>query len=180
MAVAARSVLVAVLVLAAACVPTPEAPESESTSQPIVGGTPNTGDPAIMSLVSLMGPRGARCTATLITPRLLLTAAHCIFETPGFSRQIFTGNNDQNGDAPEKLAVKAVVSNPAYQGAPRQGNDFCIVVLEAPLSIPTVRLNRAAIESAQGKTVRYVGYGLMTVGNPLSGGIKRHNTAPLA
>jgi hypothetical protein len=166
--------------LAAGCSvgdPAVEAPAP--VSQPIIAGTPITGDPAIMSLLSFMGPRGARCTATLITPRLLLTAAHCIFETPGFTRQLFTGNNDGNGTGPE-IPVKMVVSNPRYQGAPRQGNDFCIVVLETPLAIRPVRLNRAPVESAQGKTVRYVGFGLTTVGNPNSGGVKRQNTAPLA
>ena len=166
--------------LAAGCSgvdPSDEAPAP--VGQPIIAGTPVTGDPAIMSLLSFMGARGARCTATLITPRLLLTAAHCIFETPGFTRQLFTGNNDGNGTGPE-IPVKMVVSNPRYQGAPRQGNDFCIVVLESPLAIRPVRLNRAPVESAQGKTVRYVGYGLTAIGNPNSGGVKRQNTAPLA
>ena len=177
---AARSLLVAVLVLAAACAPPGEGAPPAPVRQPIIAGMPATGDPAIMSLLSFQGARGSRCTATLITPRLLLTAAHCIFETPGFTRQLFAGNNDGNGDGPQTLPVKMVVSNPRYQGAPRQGNDFCIVVLETPLSIPTVRLNRAPVESAQGKTVRYVGYGLVTIGNPGSGGVKRQNTAPLA
>lgn len=165
--------------VAAGCSGSEAAETPAPVSQPIIAGTPVTGDPAIMSLLSFMGPRGARCTATLITPRLLLTAAHCIFETPGFTRQLFTGNNDGNGTGTE-VAVKMVVSNPRYQGAPRQGNDFCIVVLEAPMSIPTVRLNRAPVESALGKTVRYVGYGLTAVGNPQSGGVKRQNMAPLA
>ena len=151
----------------------------ESVDQAIIAGTPVSGDPAIMAMLSFMGNRGARCTATLITPRLLIAAAHCIVETPGFERHIFPVNNDRNGAATEMLAIKAVVPNPAY-GAPRQGNDFCIIVLEAPLAIRPVRLNRAALAGAQGKTVRYVGYGLSVVGNPGSGGIKRQNTAPLA
>src|SRR6185436_12393292 len=36
------------------------------------------------------------------------------------------------------------------------------------------------LDQATGKTVRYVGYGLTTIGDRSSGGIKRHNTAPLA
>jgi hypothetical protein len=151
----------------------------ESHGQAIIAGTPVSGDPAIMALLSFKGAQGSRCTATLITPRLLLAAAHCITETPGSERFIFPGDNDRNGTAPGMLAVKAVITNPAY-GAPRQGNDFCIVVLEAPLAIPPVRLNRAALAGAQGKTVRYVGYGITVVGNLGSGGVKRQNTAPLA
>jgi secreted trypsin-like serine protease len=139
-----------------------------------------TGDPAIMAMLSFKGAQGARCTATLITPRLLIAAAHCITETPGFvERQIFPVNNDRNGAAPEMLAIKTVVTNPAY-GVPRQGNDFCIIVLEAPLAIPPMRLNRASLAGAQGKTVRYVGYGIAVVGNLGSGGVKRQNVVPLA
>ena len=151
----------------------------ESVGQAIVAGTPISGDPAIMALLSFQGARGARCTATLITPRLLIAAAHCITETPGYERHIFPGNDDRNGAAPEMLAIKTVVTNPAY-GAPRQGNDFSIIVLETPLAIPPMRLNRAALAGVQGKTVRYVGYGIAVVGNLGSGGVKRQNTAPLA
>jgi hypothetical protein len=43
-----------------------------------------------------------------------------------------------------------------------------------------MRLNRAPVESAVGKTVRYVGYGLSVVGDPGSGGVKRQHSAPLA
>jgi secreted trypsin-like serine protease len=152
----------------------------ESGAQPIVAGTPNPGDPAIMSLLSFKGAQGARCTASLITPRLLIAAAHCITETPGYTqRQIFTGSNDLNGGSKDTLAIKTVVVNPAY-GAPRQGNDFSLIVLETPLALPPMRLNRAALTGAQGKTVRYVGYGISVVGNLGTGGVKRHNTAPLA
>jgi hypothetical protein len=151
----------------------------QSAGQAIIAGAPVSGDPAIMAMLSFKGNQGARCTATLISPRLLLAAAHCITETPGSERQIFPGSNDRNGAATEMLAIKMVVPNPAYT-VPRQGNDFCIIVLEAPLAIPPVRLNRAPLAGAQGKTVRYVGYGIAMVGNLGSGGVKRQNMAPLA
>lgn len=167
----------ALAVCVAGCEGSP--PGFDSVRKAIIAGTPITGDPAIMALLSFQGARGARCTATLISPRLLIAAAHCITETPGFQRHIFPGINDRNGDAPEMLAIKQVVPNPAY-GAPRQGNDFSIIVLEAPLAIPPMRLNRTALTGAQGKTVRYVGYGISVVGNLGSGGVKRQNTAPLA
>jgi hypothetical protein len=166
-----------VAIVASGC----EAPDSRllSVSQPIVAGTPNTGDPAIMELLSFRGNTGARCTATLIAPNLLIAAAHCLVETPGFQRFVFPGNDDRNAAEKDMLAVKTVVANPQY-GSPRQGNDFSIIVLEQPLPIRPVPLNRATVEMAQGKPVRYVGYGLVTPGNPNSGGVKRHHTAPLA
>ena len=154
-------------------------PPLQSVRQPIVGGALASGDPAIVELLSFKGNLGARCTATLITPRLLLAAAHCIVETPGFERHIFVGNDDRNPAPKDMLTIKAVVPHPQYT-RPRMGNDFCIIVLESPLAVPPIKLNRSPLESAQGKTIRYVGYGLVTVGNPQSGGIKRQNRAPLA
>jgi hypothetical protein len=151
----------------------------ESVGQPIIAGTVNTGDPAIMSLLSFKGNLGARCTATLVTPRLLLAAAHCLTETPGFERWVYPGNDDRNVQEKDLLRPQAVVANPRY-GSPRQGHDFSIIVLETPLAIRPVPINRAPIEKALGKNVRYVGYGLTRVGDFNSGGVKRHNTAPLA
>ena len=170
-------VVTGLAILASAC----EAPDPDldSASQPIIAGPVHTGDPAIMSLLSFKGNLGSRCTATLITPRLLIAAAHCITEAPDFDRQIFPGNDDRNGAAPDMLAVQTVVYDQRY-GMPRQGNDFAIVVLAKPLAIPPMRLNRAPVESAVGKTVRYVGYGLSVVGDPGSGGVKRQHSAPLA
>jgi V8-like Glu-specific endopeptidase len=170
-------VLTGLAILASAC----EAPDPDldSASQPIIAGPLHTGDPAIMSLLSFKGNLGSRCTATLITPRLLIAAAHCITEAPDFDRQIFPGNDDRNGAATDMLAIQTVVYDQRY-GMPRQGNDFAIVVLEKPLAIRPMRLNRAPVESAVGKTVRYVGYGLSVVGDPSSGGVKRQHSAPLA
>jgi hypothetical protein len=150
-----------------------------STRRQIIAGPLDTGDPAIMELLSFRGNTGARCTATLIAPRLLLAAAHCLVETPGFQRYIFPGNDDRDVTPEDTLAVKTVVHDTRY-GNPRQGHDFSIIVLETPLAIRPIPLNRAPLEGMQGKPVRYVGYGLSMVGNRNSGGIKRHHTAPLA
>jgi hypothetical protein len=168
--------LLATTLLLAACTGDPQVAPAR---RPIIAGPVDNGDPAIMELLSFRGNTGARCTATLITPRLLLAAAHCLVETPGFQRYIFPGNDDSNVTPQDTLAVKTVVHDTRY-GSPRQGNDFSIIVLETPLAIRPIPLNRAPLDGAQGKPVRYVGYGISIVGNLNSGGIKRHHTAPLA
>jgi hypothetical protein len=151
----------------------------EPGAQSIVAGALDPGDPAIMELLGFKGATGSRCTATLITPRLLLAAAHCLTETPGFERWVFPGKDDRNVADKDLLRLTAFVSDPKY-GNPRQGHDFSIIVLEAPLAIRPLPINRGPIDKALGKAVRYVGYGLTTVGDPNSGGLKRQNTAPLA
>src|SRR5687767_10884348 len=91
-----RGVLTALTVVSIACDPGEPEPPLGSVRQPIIGGAAITGDPAIVEMLSFRGNLGARCTATLITPRLLIAAAHCIVETPGFQRHIFIGNDDRN------------------------------------------------------------------------------------
>jgi V8-like Glu-specific endopeptidase len=156
------------------------APAPASIRQPIVAGTPSTGDPAIMEVLSFRGQLGARCTASLVTPRILLLAAHCLVETPGFpQRFVYPGNDDRNVPDKDLIPIKTFVYDPQYT-TPRQGHDFAVVVLDTPSTVRPLPINRASLAQAQGKTVRYVGYGLTTVGDPNSGGIKRQNTAPLA
>jgi hypothetical protein len=154
-------------------------PSVDSTERPIVAGTLDTGDPAVMELLAFKGNSGARCTATLVTSRVLLTAAHCFVETAGFTYSLFAGNDDNNGSPQTTLPVKTTVFNPLY-GNPRQGNDFAIIVLQAPLGIRPVPINRAPLDAAQGKDVRYIGYGLSNGLTGAGGGVKRQNTAPLA
>jgi hypothetical protein len=169
-------VLTGFVVTACAC----EAPDApESLQQPIVAGAPDTGDPAIMELLSNKGQLWARCTATLVTPRVLLTAAHCFVETPGFRHLLFPRNDDTNFTEQDLLPLQATAFDPGYR-APRQGHDFGIVVLASPLPMRPMPINRAPVDRAQGKTIRYVGYGLVTGGNPGSGGVKRNISAPIA
>jgi hypothetical protein len=155
-------------------------PPAASILRPIVAGAPDTGDPAIMEVLSYKGNIGARCTATLVTPRVLLLAAHCFVETPGFAQRfVFPGSDDRNVPDKDLLPITTFVFDPQYT-TPRQGHDFAVVVLDAPLAVRPVAINRAPLEPAAGKTVRYVGYGLNTVGDRSTGGVKRQNSAPLA
>jgi len=159
-----------------------QGPESEvaSTRQPIVAGAVDTGDPAVMEMLSFKGNVGARCTATLITPRMLLLAAHCFVETPGFSQRfVYPGNDDRNVPDKDLLPIKTFAYDPQYT-TPRQGHDFAVIVLDTPMAVRPLPINRASLGQAMGKTVRQVGFGIMTVGNPQSGGVKRQNSAPLA
>jgi hypothetical protein len=118
-------------VVAGAC--TQPSPSVEIAEHPIVAGMPDTGDPAIIEVLASKGAMGARCTATLISPRLLLLAEHCFVETPGFTYQVFPGNNDGgDGSAKGQLPIKTILHDPKYV-TPRQGDDFAIVVLDTPM-----------------------------------------------
>src|SRR5262245_3663720 len=58
----------------------PAAPSNEDAQQPLVAGAPDNGDPWVVALFAHLpgASAGTLCTATLISPRVLLTAAHCV------------------------------------------------------------------------------------------------------
>jgi secreted trypsin-like serine protease len=164
------------LAVAAGC----QAEAPSASRQAIVAGMADTGDPAIMEMLSFRGNLGARCTATLVTPRILVLAAHCFVETSGFNQRfVFPGNDDRNVPDKDLIPIKTFAYDERYT-TPRQGHDFAVIVLDAPMTVKPMRLNRAPANQGQGKMVRYVGYGQAVVGDPQSGGVKRQNSAPLA
>jgi secreted trypsin-like serine protease len=152
-----------------------------ASSRAIVAGAADSADPAIVELVAVQGNALAKCTATLVSPHVLLTAAHCIAETAGARYVIFVGPDDSQVAQKDLLPVSAAIFDPLYNDNPADGHDIAIVALAQPLAIPTVPINRAPLTAAALRApARYVGYGL-TDGVAQSGdGVKRQGTAPIA
>ena len=57
--------------------PGPGAATAEGTSRPVTGGTPTGGDPAVVAIVFADDLTALRCTGTVVSERVVLTAAHC-------------------------------------------------------------------------------------------------------
>src|SRR3954467_12397609 len=71
-----RKRILGLLLLAAGCVGQVPVATDE---QPIIGGTNTTSDPAVVLLVATIGRSGqAYCTAEIVSPHVLMTAAHCV------------------------------------------------------------------------------------------------------
>jgi MYXO-CTERM domain-containing protein len=169
---------IGVLAASSGCLAPP--PATESVAQPIVAGAADPADPAMVELFAIQRNSVAKCTATLITPRILLTAAHCIFETQGARYRVFLGNDDGNVTAKDLLPVTAAVFDPMYSNN-AVSHDIGVVVLAAPLSIAPVPMNRDPLPAtAVGQAARYVGYGLTDGVAQRGDGRKRAATAPIA
>ncbi len=101
----------------------------ETQSQNIWGGTDDPNTLEANAVVSIGG-----CTATMITPRILVTAAHCVSES---DRPTTYFGNDYTAFSPQVGSVR-VVTYPGYnknvESAPHPAElDVALVFLERPV-----------------------------------------------
>ncbi|MCA9623635.1 MAG: S1 family peptidase [Myxococcales bacterium] len=140
----------------------------------IVGGEVTTGDPAVMLLVAYPPDHLTLelCTASLVGPDLLLTAAHCVdpLTHPDHSYGLFTGHDASayptvNTLVPQLREVASAELHPGYQREAPFEADIALVTLAEPLAVAPLFVRRTPLdESVIGAPVRIVGYGAATYG----------------
>lgn len=129
-------------------------------------------------MVLTRGPEGSGfCTAIVLSPRVILTAAHCL-RPPGDMRVHF---RDADG-APVVIEVEASLAHPDYRAdAPAQRTrsiDVGLVKTKTDLPPRFHPADLAGVSTpAPGETVVVAGYGLRREGEPKTGGTLRE--APL-
>lgn len=160
---------IALLLLGAAC---GEAPVLAVARQAVVGGVPEEGFPAVGAILPVAPTCGETdeaapllCTGTLIAPRVVLTAAHCV----------------ENADAPRLLSVvfaaepaRALPSQrvrviagrlPPDWGAGRNDIGALILAEDAPVAPVPLQLGSALPADVVGRTTRVVGFGVDDAGD---------------
>jgi secreted trypsin-like serine protease len=154
----------------------PDGAATGSSVSAIVGGSVDTADPAIVLLASYPADQStlSTCTASLVAPDVLLTAAHCVDLAvhAGETFGVFLGA-DANGYptaadlAPELQPVKEVHIHPSYDPNPPFTADIGVAILESPLSTPVLPVRMAPLPpDIAGKPARIVGYGQTTYNQP--------------
>jgi MYXO-CTERM domain-containing protein len=172
MALLLRSVLTLALALAllAGCA---KDPGFTLTRRPIINGEIDETHTSVVALVS-MGQQF--CTGTVIAPRAILTAGHCVQESgiPPYAMQVFFGTTV--GEAGSKVRVTAATVHPQYYvadtGAPMF--DVAVLTLADDAPVPPMAWQRTALDgSVVGETVTMVGYGVTNAQTQTGNGTRR-------
>ncbi len=147
----------------------------EARTAAIAGGTLERGEPAVVAIFDRT--TGGLCTGTVIAPRVVLTAKHCV-QQPGASAPsnpssfwVITGPyayRPQNSYTVSSVAATPGVwtENPRTGIQDLVGEDLALLTLSRPIEGVEPRLIRRDLPTDQiGRTVTLVGYGERPDGN---------------
>jgi V8-like Glu-specific endopeptidase len=135
----------------------------------IVGGSVSTGDPAVFQLKTVTPTAGGSiiegCTATLVAPKVLITAAHCIEDAKPNS-VAWVNNAGVPAESPSAASgwrrAAKIQKHPSYpQQYMNHGYDCAVIVLEEPVTgvAPKPYKKTQLGAAGLGQPARIVGYG---------------------
>ncbi|MFO1109382.1 MAG: trypsin-like serine protease [Bradyrhizobium sp.] len=145
---------------------------STAPAQAIVGGGAPSNDGVARAIVTIVGSRGNFCTGSLIAPKIVLTAAHCV--QPGADYRIVDNSSGQ----PVLQTVRSVAIHPAFKIdamlAHRATADVALLQLDQPATgkAPAV-FGMPNMPIAVGGRFTIAGIGVAVRGDGKSGGTIR-------
>ncbi|TNE46812.1 MAG: trypsin-like serine protease [Deltaproteobacteria bacterium] len=138
----------------------------------IIGGAPDIRHPAIGALTR---NRGKFCTGTLITPQLVISAAHCI-SSGAIQFRIDKPSGSGNQFTSTYHDVQQAIRHPQYSGSSSLRNDLAVLILKNPITdvTPIPASNTVMDSSWVGRKIKYWGYGVISTSPQRSTNTKYH------
>ena len=158
----------------------------DSVSQGIINGTDDTGDPGVVMVLAQVpnSMNASLCTGEVVSPHVVLTAAHCVDPaTVGAGAQfvVFTGQIlSMTSPKSDFLTVQETHFNSSFNSSsPQNGNDVGVVILASPTTIAPLPYNRAPLpQSMVGGAMRIIGYGITSASDTTGTSAGTRRTAP--
>lgn len=163
-----RAVLMSIVAVGAvglgcssAAAPTEE--QLGQVTETLIGGTTHTGDPAVGMMTADHGNWSSSCTATLIAPNVVATAAHCVEDVDASTTTRWeTSVTPRTVPASQWHKAKSVHVHPLWgTNYINYGHDCAILVMEQPVAGVTPKpFGRFPMTTSHvGQALRVVGYG---------------------
>jgi secreted trypsin-like serine protease len=155
----------------------------DENGETIVGGSVDYGDPAVgmvrmiaqVDLITQKVTSHSTCTATLISPTVMLTAAHCNVANKLYTDVAFVTQPDRTSPYNTKQWVGATfINHPLWNGDITAGHDIAVLILNRP--VYTAAIKRGPTPAVN-TIVKAVGYGVSVLDGQTTGvgvGTKRH------
>jgi len=154
-------------------------PAGATPSPYVVGGEETTADQYPWQIQIALDGVGHWCGGALVHPRIILTAAHCVWDSEygwfaSLETMRFFAGRTQSGFGGEELRWSYMVRAADYVEA-TSANDWAMVLLDSPTSRPPIKIagpdERGAW--AVGREATVTGYGAIQEGGPDSPVLKR-------
>lgn len=147
--------------------------ESEEQRDSIVGGQTTNAFPAVGALTR---SGGTHCTGTVVAPRLVVTAAHCLVGVSASSLRFVLGARVSQPTASIKVA--SIEAHPNYDDNALT-NDIGVVRLASDAPVTPVKMLRSMDSSWIGRELVFVGYGVSNGYQQSGAGTKRFVRMPV-
>ena len=153
------------------------------TTHAVSGGDSALGDKRVVALIVRQNPRVPRCSAVVIKPKVVATAAHCVAAANGAANALEFLPTELAVSRPgvsiytDVLATRARVVqvimpigytnswNPDVGDMASQRDDIAFIILDRPISnqsFPIANIDEIAQLKASQKPITHLGYGLQS------------------